>query len=89
MGRSKVNGIFGFCFVISSMRGNYDSSLDCPLEQRLDYLALEQHEHEEGGYQDQDRTGAQQGDIVRVVALEGSQPSGHRSLRRVFDEDQA
>ena len=71
------------------MRGNYDSSLDCPLEQRHDDLALEQNKNDECGNQNQDRAGAQQGDIVRVVALEGSQPSGHRSLRRVFDEDQA
>ena len=58
MGRSKVNGILGFYFVMSSKRANCSSPLDRTLEQRLDYLALEQHEHEEGGYQDQDRAGA-------------------------------
>lgn len=43
---------------MSYMRVNCDSSFDRTLEQRLDNLALEQHEHEEGGYQDQDRAGA-------------------------------
>ena len=64
------------------------SSLDSTLEQRLDDLALEQDEDAECGYQDQDRAGAQQGDIVRVVALERTQPTGHRSLRWVLDEHQ-
>ena len=59
------------------------------MEQRHDDLALEQDEDDEGGYQDQDRAGAQQGDIVGIVALERSQPTGHRSLCRVLDEHQA
>ena len=63
-------------------------SLDRALEQRCDDLALEQHEHDQSGYQDQDRAGAQQGDIGRVVALERSQRTGHRSLRRVLDQHQ-
>ena len=57
MGRSKVNGIFNFYFVMGSVRGNCDLSLDRPLEQRLDNLALEQHKNEESGYQDQDGAG--------------------------------
>jgi hypothetical protein len=89
MGRSKVNGIFGFYFVMSYMRSNCDSSFDRTLEQRYYDLALKQDEDDEGGNQDQDRTGAQQGDIIRIVALEGSQPTGHRSLRWVLDEHQA
>jgi hypothetical protein len=59
------------------------------LQQRNDDLALEEHEEDQGGYQDQNRAGAQQGDIVRVVALERTQRAGHRSLRRVLDEHQA
>ncbi len=65
------------------------SSLDSTLEQRHYDLALEQDENNEGWDQDQDRTGAQQGDIVRVMALESSQSAGHRSLRRVLDKHQA
>jgi hypothetical protein len=64
------------------------SSLDRALEKRQDYLALEQHEDDEGGNQDQDRASAQQRDISRVVALERTQRTGHRSLRRVLDEHQ-
>jgi len=62
------------------------SSLNRALEQRLDNLALEQHEHEEGRYQDQDGTGAEQGDIGGVVTLERSQRTGHRPLGWVLDE---
>ena len=62
------------------------SPLDRALEQRRDDLALEQREEHEGGQQDQDRAGAQRGDVGRVVALEGSQRTGHGSLRRVLDE---
>ena len=38
--------------------GGHCSSLDRALKQRLDNLALEQHENEESGYQDQDGAGA-------------------------------
>ena len=64
------------------------SSLDRALEQRRDDLALEEHKDDESGNQDQNRAGAQQGDIGRVVALERPQRTGHRSLRRVLDEHQ-
>ena len=61
-------------------------SLDRTLEQRRDDLALEQDEHHKGGHEDQNRAGAQQGDIGGIVALECSKRTGHRSLTRVLDE---
>ena len=66
----------------------HGSAFDRALEQRRDDLALENHEDDESGHQEQDRAGAQQGDVVRVVALERSQPTSHRSLRRILDEHQ-
>ena len=67
-------------FLLSSVFNPRRSSLDRALQQRFDNLALEQHENEESGYEDQDRAGAQQGDIGGVVALECTQRTGHRSL---------
>lgn len=74
---------------MKSMRGNYRcSSLDRALEKRRDDLALEQHEDDEGGNQDQNRAGTQKGNIGRPLTLERSQRASHRSLRRVLDEHQ-
>ena len=58
------------------------------LEQCRDDLALEQHEDDKGGQQNQYRTRAQQRDIGRVVALERSQRTGHRPLCRILNEHQ-
>jgi hypothetical protein len=59
---------------------------DRSLQQRLDEVALEDEEHQQGRRDDQQRTGAQERGVGPVLPLERRETAGDGALGRVVDQ---
>src|SRR3954465_14383400 len=62
------------------------SALDRTLDERLDELTLEDHEDQDRGKDDDERSGVEERDAEAVLTLEKGQRTRHRPLQRVGDE---